>query len=135
MSNSVVGRNPNSVFKDPADGKFKTRISADGTPVEVTFATLTATQKHVNGTVVTAGTPVTVTPPSGNIKAFILQNPPVGPNLNSSTKVLLVSFDGGANYFTVPNGAIYVAEEIDEANITIDATKDNTNFEIILEYA
>lgn len=37
MSNSVVGRNPNSVFKDPIDGKFYTRVSSDGKPIPVTF--------------------------------------------------------------------------------------------------
>lgn len=92
------------------------------------------TQQHVNGIVVSKTVPVDVLPISGKIKAFIIQNPTGGPNRNGSNKVLLVSLDEGVTFFSVVNGGSYSAEQIDIDKIVIDSTRNNTKFEIILEY-
>lgn len=90
-------------------------------------------QEHLNASVVTAGTPAVITPSSGTIRSMIIQNPMDGPNKNPINKVLLVSWDG-ITYFSVPNGAFFTAENIKEVDIYIDATTNNTNFELIMEH-
>lgn len=102
------------------------------TPVSIQEEPLT--QQHINSNVVTAGIPINVTAASGNIRSIIIQNPFDGPNQNSNNKVLLISWDSGTTYFSVPNGAFYVAENINEPVVTIDSTSNDTNFEIVLEH-
>jgi len=91
------------------------------------------TQQHFNGNV-DSGVPDTITPAAGNIKSLIVQNPNSGPNKNASGKVLLISFDNGVTYFSIPNGGAYTAKNIDESIFKLDAFSNNTNYEIILEY-
>ena len=90
---------------------------------------------HQNGTVATAGTPITITPPSGNIKSIIVQNPFKGPNENGANNVLLISIDGGTTYYSVAKGGQFNANPVDLASFGIDTNIDGTNYELILEFA
>ena len=90
---------------------------------------------HQNGEVATAGTPVTITPPSGNIKSIIVQNPFKGPNENGANNVLLISIDGGTTYYSVAKGGQFNANPVDLASFDIDTNIDGTNYELILEFA
>ena len=90
---------------------------------------------HQNGSIPTAGTPITITPPSGNIKSIIVQNPFKGPNENGANDVLLVSLTGGATYYSVAKGGQFNANPVDLASVDIDTNTDGANYELILEFA
>jgi hypothetical protein len=92
-----------------------------------------STPEQFNGTVATAGTPVTITPTSAKpIQLILIQNPRKGPNANSSSnKVLLVKVDGGALKYSVARGSqIYIPGVYN--SFTIDANLNGTNYELIL---
>jgi hypothetical protein len=92
------------------------------------------TQEHQNGSVTTAGTPVTITPASGNIRAIIVQNPSEGANANVVGEALLISQDGGTTYFSIPFGGFYTVSETNLASVKIDTNVNGTNYEILLEH-
>jgi hypothetical protein len=88
--------------------------------------------EHINGSVTFAGTPITVTAGNGlPIQSALIICPNKGPNANSKGTYLLVSSDGTANYTTVPRGGkLQICGVFD--NLTIDASDNNTNYEIII---
>jgi len=135
MAGSIIGNTSGTITKD-GDGKKCVRVCVTDQPIEVNVVSGGggSTQEQINGVVSPAFSTVTVTPTSGNITALIIQNPLKGPNENGDNKVLLLSWDGGATYFSIPKGGAYTAEGISEASVTISADRNNTKFEIILEH-
>lgn len=127
MAGTLIQNNANTITTDSGGNKCVRVCIADGTSGSLT-------QEHFNGTVETSGTPITVTPTSGNIVSIIVQNPDDGPNQNPGNRVLLLSWDGGTTYFSIKNTGIYTASNISEPSVVLDATGNNTNFEIILEH-
>jgi len=93
-----------------------------------------STPEHIEGSVTTAGVPITVTASNAKpIHSAIILNQRVGPNANpsGSTSYLRVSTDGGSNWATVPrNGWITLAGVFDD--IRVDAGADGLKYEIIL---
>lgn len=88
--------------------------------------------EHINGTVTTAGVPVTVT--AGNalpIQHALIICPNKGPNANTGGAYLLVSSDGTTNYTTVPRGGSLRIDGVFD-NLKIDAGSNGTNYEIII---
>jgi len=93
---------------------------------------LNSSPEHFNGTVTTAGSPVTLSLTSTNdiTYAFIL-NPSKGPNANSTNDVLLVNIDGTATYTTLARGES-ISLPVNNASIKIDTTTNGTKYEVIL---
>lgn len=92
-----------------------------------------STPEQFNGTVATAGSPVTITPTSGKvIQLVLIQNPRKGPNANSSSnKVLLVNISGTGIRYSIPRGThIYIPGVFN--SFTIDANTNSTNYELML---
>jgi hypothetical protein len=88
--------------------------------------------EHFNGTVTTAGTPVTITPSSGKIIQLVLiNNPNRGPNANTINQVLLVNIDGGSYKFSVPRGSSFYIPGI-FSSFKIDSNLNSTKYEVIL---
>lgn len=87
--------------------------------------------EHFNGSVATAGTPVTITPSSGKITSIIVYNPRKGPNANGVNDVLLVNIDGTTTEISIPRGeSLEVDTYIDD--FTIDTNVNGTNYEVII---
>jgi len=90
--------------------------------------------ENINGSVTTAGSPVTITPSSGTITAAEVFNPNRGTNTNDFNDVLLVSWDGGSTFRTVPRGGTIAIESIYINSFEIDSNNDGTNYEIVLTH-
>lgn len=90
--------------------------------------------KHFNGSVTTAGSPITlVSPDASNFTSAVVSNPIKGPNENGKNDLLLVSFDSGTTYLTVERGSS-VSITANFANIKIDSNEDGTNYEVLTTY-
>jgi hypothetical protein len=89
--------------------------------------------EHFNGSVAIAGTPVTITPSSGKITTIKVYNPRKGTNANGLNDVLLVSYDGGTTYISVPRGEV---EELNTYldNFKIDANNNGVNYEVVITH-
>jgi len=90
--------------------------------------------EHFNGSVTTAGSPVTITPTSGKIVAAEVFNPNRGSSANGFDDNLLVSFDGGSTFRTVPRGGTLSIESVYLDDFQIDANNNGTNYEVILTH-
>lgn len=90
--------------------------------------------EQFNGSVTTSGSPVTITPSSGKIVAAEVFNPNRGTNANGFDDNLLVSFDGGSTFRTVPRGGTIAIESVYLDDFQVDANNDGTNYEIILTH-
>lgn len=87
--------------------------------------------EHINGSVPTAGTPITVT--AGNslpIQQALIVCPGKGPNANTGGSYLLVSSDG-TTYTTVPRGGSLRIDGVFD-NLKIDASINGVKYELIL---
>lgn len=90
--------------------------------------------KHFNGTVTTAGTPTTlVSPDASNFTSAIVSNPAKGPNENTKSTLLFVSFDAGTTYMTLERGTS-ISITANFANIKIDTDTDGASYEVITTY-
>lgn len=87
--------------------------------------------EQFNGSVTTAGVPVTITPSTGTITGVIVSNPTRGPNANGSTDVVLVSIDG-TNYMALSRGESLNVDDIYVTSIKIDANNNGTNYETVI---
>lgn len=87
---------------------------------------------HYNGSVSTAGTPVTITP-SSPIQLCIICNPDKGTRKNDKDDVLLISIDGTTNYFTVGRGRTLGLPGV-FSTLKIDSNVNGTNYEVIVWY-
>lgn len=92
-----------------------------------------AEPEHFNGSVATAGSPVTITPTNGrDAQTATVLNPRRGPNANSNLDVLLVSVDGGTTYISLGRGdSIRINANI-TAGVKIDANNNGTNYEVVV---
>ena len=82
--------------------------------------------------VVTAGSPVTITPTNTRpITKAIVINPSKGPNANGVNDVLLVSIDGTTNYITIARGESISYPGV-FPNISIDTNNNGTNYEVVV---
>lgn len=101
---------------------FKNNDNTDYTPVQI------------NGTVATAGVPVSITESNSNkIQQLLLQNPSRGPNANEINDVLFVNIDGGSFYMSLARGeSISLVGDI--TTIKIDASANATNYELTYWY-
>lgn len=90
--------------------------------------------EHFNGSVATAGSPVTITPSSGKITSFVVDNPDKGTNANDRTDLLLVSLDGGTTFKTVKRGTSLSGESLYLDDLRIDSNANSTNYEIIITH-
>lgn len=87
--------------------------------------------EHFNGSVTTAGSPVTITLTSTNeISNLIIVNPSKGPNSNGVNDLLYLNIDGGSTYITIARGES-LALPVNKASIKVDANNNGTNYEII----
>lgn len=88
--------------------------------------------EQFNGEVTTAGSAVNLTPTSTkDITLALIKNPGRGPNSNNILDVLLIIIDGGSNVLSLSRGeSIYIPGVF--TTLTIDATNNNTNYEVIL---
>ena len=92
-----------------------------------------AEPEHFNGSVATAGSPVTITPTNGrDTQTATVLNPRRGPNANSISDVLLVSFDGGTTYISLGRGDSIKINANITAGVKIDANNDGTNYEVVV---
>ena len=91
------------------------------------------TPEQINGSVTTAGVPVTITPSSGKITSIEVVNPNKGPNANSSADLLYVSFDG-TTYATINRGGYKALEGVYLDSIKIDSNNNGVKYEIILTH-
>lgn len=90
--------------------------------------------QQFNGSVATAGVPVTITPASGRITSFLVDNPDKGTNANDKNDLLLVSLDSGVTYKTVKRGTSLSASSVYLIDIRIDTNSNGTNYEIIITH-
>jgi hypothetical protein len=88
--------------------------------------------EHINGTVTTAGTPVSLTPSTGEpIELILVRNPSKGPNANSSNIVLLINIDGTSTYISLNRGeTVYIPGLFSSAKI--DSNTNGAKFEVIV---
>lgn len=87
--------------------------------------------EHFNGSVATAGVPVTITLTSGkDISNILIINPSKGPNENSNNDLLYLNIDGGSFYITLARGDS-IAVPVNKASIKIDTNINGTNYELI----
>lgn len=91
-----------------------------------------SSSEHYNGSVATAGSPVTLTHTSGNIKGFIVNNPTKGTNANGINDVLYISTDSGTTYLTIERGANLSISLINIVDLRIDSNNNGVNYEVIL---
>jgi len=92
-----------------------------------------ADPEHFNGSVTTAGVPVTITPTNTrDIQSATVLNPRRGPNANSINDVLLVSFDGGTTYVSLGRGDSIKINANITSGVKIDANNNGTNYEVIV---
>tara|TARA_R100000951_G_scaffold19275_1_gene16086 strand:- start:3557 stop:3877 length:321 start_codon:yes stop_codon:yes gene_type:complete len=88
--------------------------------------------EHFNGVVTTAGSPVTITPTSGeNVQLVLVKNPNKGPNKNNPNDVLLVSIDGGTTYVSLSRGEYAYFPGI-FTSVKIDSTANGAKYESIV---
>jgi hypothetical protein len=92
--------------------------------------------EHYNGSVTTAGSPVTVSTSSANpIQFSYILNPSKGTNANDPTDLLYVSWDG-TNYTVIPRGGyiMWPGKGFGTSNqsIKIDSNANGTNYEVML---
>lgn len=93
-----------------------------------------STLAHFNGSVTTAGSPVTISAPnSEKISSAIIDNPDKGTNANDKADLLLVSFDGGTTFKTVKRGTS-LSVTASFTDIRIDSNNNGTNYEVIITY-
>lgn len=92
------------------------------------------TSQQFNGSVTTAGSPVTITPATGRITAFLVDNPDKGSNANDRNDLLLVSLDGGTTFKTVKRGTSFSGGPVFLEDLRIDSNEDNTNYEIVITH-
>lgn len=93
------------------------------------------TPNHQNGSVATAGSPVSITAPDSNIiQGFFIQNPSKGPNANGNNDYLLVSIDNTTNYITLNRGES-MSFQGDTSTIKVDASSNGVKYEAIVWYA
>ena len=93
--------------------------------------------EHYNGTVTTAGVPVTVSTINNNtIQYTYVYNPTRGPNANSPGDMLYISWDGGTTYTTLPRGSSIMwpgkGSGSSGESITIDSNVDGVKYEVML---
>lgn len=90
--------------------------------------------EHKNGTVTTAGSPVTVSrTDSANCVYIFVNNPSKGTRANDINDVLYVSIDGGTTYITLSRGeSQYFPGYIINGNLKIDTSNNGTNYEVVL---
>lgn len=93
------------------------------------------TPNHQNGSVTTAGVPVSITAPSSNvIQQFYIQNPSKGPNSNGPNDYLRVSIDNTTNYITLNRGES-MSFQGDTSTVKVDASSNGVKYEAIVWYA
>jgi hypothetical protein len=91
-----------------------------------------AAPEHFNGTVATAGVPVTITPTNGNpISSAIIINQNKGPNANDINDLLYVNFTAGSTYTTIQRGGNLVISG-SFTSIKIDTNVNGTKYEVIV---
>lgn len=88
--------------------------------------------EHFNGSVATAGSPVSLSLTSTNpiSHAFIL-NPSKGTNANAINDVLLLNVDNGTTFITIARGES-ISLPVNGSSIKIDTNNNGTNYEAIL---
>lgn len=92
-----------------------------------------AEPEHFNGSVATAGVPVTITPSNGrNIQSVSVLNPRKGTNANGIDDVLLVSVDGGTNYISLARGDSLSVDANILSGVRIDTNTNGTNYEVLV---
>ena len=93
-----------------------------------------STAEHFNGSVTTAGTPVTITPTSTNpILFFNISVPGVRDpdSPNAIADAIKFSLDGGSNYDYLMSGeSIFLPGNI--ASLTVDTNANGTTYRIIV---
>ena len=92
--------------------------------------------EHYNGSVTTAGSPVTIsTASSVPIQLTYVYNPTKGPNANIPGDLLYVSWDG-TNYTVIPRGGYIIwpgkGFGSNFQSISIDSSDDGVNYEVML---
>ena len=94
------------------------------------------TPEHLNITVTTAGTPITITRSDNkDITLTYIKNPNRGNRRNNISDVIYISIDGTdpSSYgTTISRGEyVYIPGSINSGNLKIDSNNNNTNVEII----
>jgi hypothetical protein len=90
--------------------------------------------EHKNGSVTTAGTPVTVSRTDAkNSQLVFINNPSKGVNANAINAVLYVSIDGGVTYVSLARGeSQHFPGVIVNGNLKINASANGVKYEAIL---
>jgi len=91
-----------------------------------------ATPEHFNGTITTAGVPVTITPTNAKpITNAIIINQNKGPNANSADDLIYVNLTAGSTYTTVQRGATLTVSG-SFTSLKLDTNNNGTKYEIIV---
>ena len=90
--------------------------------------------EHKNGSVTTAGTPVTVArTDTKNAMLVFVNNPSKGVNANAINVVIYVSIDGGTTYVSLVRGeSQYFPGVVANGSFKVDASMNGTKYESIL---
>jgi hypothetical protein len=91
-----------------------------------------STPQHFNGTVTTAGTPVSITPSNGRIiQLALIKNPSKGTNKNNTADVLLLNIDATTTYMSLNRGEfVYLAGAF--ATLKIDSNNNGVKYEVVV---
>jgi hypothetical protein len=110
--------------------------NSDGTavdntnPLPVTFAEPDIVPTHFEGSVATAGTPVSLTLPNPIQLAFVF-NPNKGASANNQLDVLYITIDGSTKKTTVPRGSSRYFPGV-FSTFKVDTNNSGTKYEVIL---
>jgi hypothetical protein len=87
--------------------------------------------EHFNGSVTTAGSPVTISLTSTrDISNILLINPSKGPNANGINDLLYLNVDGGSTYITLARGES-VSLPVNKPTIKINSNVNGVKYELI----
>lgn len=88
--------------------------------------------EHFNGSVTTAGTPVSITPTNAKpIQLALVSNPKKGPNANATNDVLLVNIDGTTVEMALARGEKVYFPGIFNT-LSVDSNNNSVNYEVIV---
>lgn len=112
MSSGYSARNNTSVFKDPSDGLYKTRIDGE---IDVTADIESSTTPAIyNVSAPVAGTEYSQVLTDGTKKIFVSSR-----DRKATVQFSFVSSTTGTNYITIPAGASYNEEGLNLTGVTI----------------
>jgi len=88
--------------------------------------------EQFEGSVITAGSPVTITPTNGNtIQKAIVISPKRGPSANGFNDVLKINIDGSTKFIHIARGESLELPGV-FASLKIDSLTNGVNYEIIV---